>query len=771
MLLVNDFDIDDFLNATKGPKRIHLIGVAGSGMSGLASLFMAQKHWVSGCDRVTTLETERMERMGLRFACPQAAEPVRDAQLVVYSSAIKPGNPAYDEAVARGIPLARRAEALAAVMRRRKGIVIAGTHGKTTTSALAAHVFRVAGLDPSHYVGAEIPILGTNAHWSEDGDYFVAEGDESDGTLVNFQPVHSVILNIEEEHLDFYNGLDEIKEVFRTLIANTSGSIIHCGDNPGAADVCGDLPHSVSYGTGEGNDYVASEIAGKGFQTEFTVHRRGELLGRAVLGIPGRHNVLNALGVIALASELGVAFEKTVEALESFRGARRRFDLKFQGREHSVVDDYGHHPTEIAATIETARQLRPSRLVCMFQPHRYTRTQRLLKEFGTAFDGADAVFVTDVYPASEPPIPGVTGEIVVDEIREHGTPEATYQASKERIHFDAGNFLRPGDMLLSLGAGDIHEAASLVARDLETLEKLREALNEPEAIVRLHEPMRKHTTLRVGGPAQFWVEPVTAAGMAQVIWFCRQDGIPLTVIGRGSNLLVRDGGIQGVVLSPSRGDFKDIRVDGDLIEAGAGVRFKQVASAAKKAGLAGFEWMEGIPGNVGGGLRMNAGAMGTETFDQVVSVRLVDLEGRFSEKKASEFAVEYRSVPELRESFAVSATFRGTPGDPEEIAGRMEASMKKRRESQPIAASAGCMFKNPEEIPAGKLVDELGLKNRSVGAARVSEVHGNFLVNDGGATAHDVLALIESVKGEVLAARGIELITEVQVLGQDEPIS
>jgi len=760
-----------FAKGESEPIRVHLIGVAGSGMSGLASLFLGLGHRVSGSDRVTTKETERLSSNGLVFSSPHTAEAVSDAEVVVYSSAVKPGNAAYDAAIVRGLPLLRRAEALSAIMEGKRGIVVAGTHGKTTTSALAAHVLRVGGKAPSHYVGAEIPILGTNARYDERGEYFVAEGDESDGTLVNFHPEHTILLNVEAEHLDHYRGLDEICDVFRTLCEQTSGTVFYCGDDPHARTVCAGGGAAVSYGFSEGNDYRAVGLSPKGAGTEFMVERDGNELGRVRLGIPGRHNVLNALVVVALANELGVALDRIDDALSTFRGARRRFELKRQNDFVTIVDDYGHHPTEIAATIQTARTQHTGRLICLFQPHRYTRTQLLRDEFGSCFDGVDELWVTDVYPASEQPIEGVSGETIVEAVEERGDGvEAHSHPDLGSLHLAVGARLQSGDWIMTLGAGNIHEAGTRLAGDLATRDQLLSILDEGEGVVKLYEPMRRHTTMKVGGPAQFWIEPVTVAGLARIVRHCCETGTPLRIIGRGSNLLVRDGGIRGVVVHPSRGEFAAISVDGDTIRAGAGVKFKAVAAAAQSAGIGGFEWMEGIPGNVGGSLRMNAGAMGTETFDQVVSVTMIDGEGVVFEKPVEGIRHQYRNVPELAHNVAVSAVFRGEPAPDDAIAAKMEESKTKRRSSQPVAASAGCIFKNPPVIPAGRLVDELGLKGTAQGQARVSEVHGNFIVNGGRATAREVLDLIARIREVSREARGIELETEVQVIGQDEPV-
>lgn len=750
---------------TRERHKVHLVGVAGSGMSGIAGLLLELGHDVSGSDRLDSQETDRLQRLGLRFHGKHSAYDANEAELIIFSSAIKPDNPVLAAAQRTGKPTVRRAEALAAIMRGKRGIIIAGMHGKTTTSAMAAHVLREGGLHPSHYVGAEIPILGTNAHWDARGEYFVAEGDESDGTVALFHPEHALILNIEEEHLDFYADLAAIEKVFTQLLGQTSGAIFFSADDANATRICRSYKGSISYGFADDADYRGADIELQKFTSIFCVYRDGKQLGEAVLNVPGRHNVQNAIGVIALATELGVPFERIAASLRRFEHARRRFEIKYESDRFLLVDDYGHHPTEIGATLQTAKSIGRKRVLTMFQPHRYSRTMALRKEFGRAFDDADRVVVTNIYGSNEAPVPGVTGQIIADEIARHGHRGVSYQPILEHVHRDVGNMIDSGDLVLSMGAGNIHEQLSIVAADLVIAERLKGIVGE-EGDVRLYEPLSKHTTLRVGGPAQFWVEPRNEAAFATLIRFCREENLPLFVIGRGSNLLVRDGGIRGVVVHPSGDDFEKIEIKGNEITAGVGAKLKEVAYAGKKAGLGGLEWMEGIPGSVGGGLRMNAGAMGAQTFENVVRVRYLDGEGQAITKNRDELEVHYRRFPLLEKNFAVSAVFRGTPSPSEEITRKMDASQEKRRGSQPAGKSAGCIFKNPDSCPAGKLVDELGLKNLGVGKARVSEVHGNFIVNDGGATAAEMLELIDKIKETARAKRGIELETEVQIVGE-----
>ena len=745
------------------PRRIHLIGVAGSDMSGIAALLLALGHRASGSDKVDTVEVKRLQSLGLDFHTPQRADDVVEAQLVIYSSAIREGNEAFDAARRVGKPMVRRAEALAALMLGKKGILVAGMHGKTTVSAMAAHTLRAAGVHPSHYVGAEIPILGSNARWDDGGEFFVAEGDESDGTIVLYHPEHVIVLNIEPEHLDHYADLAAIDTAFGQLLDQTTGKVFYCADDAGAVRVCAGRAQAVSYG--KTGTYTCTDIRPAGFASTFSFRREGQELARVTLNVPGEHNVVNATAVLALAAELGLDVGKCAAALESFRGARRRFEVLHASDLHVLVDDYGHHPTEIAAVIRTARDAGRGRVLLLFQPHRYTLTQALKEEFGRALALADAVVVTEVYPASEDPIPGVSGRLIADAASAVGCAHAIYIAGREEAGREAGRLLRPGDLLVTLGAGNIHEQGAVLAKDLQTLDKLGSVMGS--GVARLYEPLAKHTTMRVGGPAQFWLEPETEEGFCDLVRTSHEAGLPFMVIGRGSNLIVRDGGLRGVVVRLRRGIFGEFSVAGALIRAGVGVRLKALSGAAVTAGLGGFEWMEGIPGDVGGCLRMNAGAMGVEAFDQVVRLRYADHEGNIFEKSPRDLEVHYRNVPILRTNYALSAVFCGEPAKQEEVERRTRDCATKRKSAQPVGASAGCIFRNPSGGKAGQLIDASGLKEARVGAARVSGVHANFILNEGGATASEVLALVEQVRAEVLKKQGVRLETEVQIIGEE----
>jgi UDP-N-acetylenolpyruvoylglucosamine reductase len=407
-----------------------------------------------------------------------------------------------------------------------------------------------------------------------------------------------------------------------------------------------------------------------------------------------------------------------------------------------------------------------------FQPHRYTRTQQLLEEFTTCFKGCDRLWLTDIYPASEPAIPGVSAGGLAEAMRAAGQGVELVLTLRDLLPALRAAML-PGDLVLFLGAGDITRAAHEMAAQLreETVTPLDQlsarltATLSRESVVRRDESLAKRTTLRVGGKADHYVEPASEEELARVLAFCREHGLPFTLLGRGSNLLIRDGGIRGVVICLCQPNFSRLEVAGDRLRCGAGVKLKAVSVEARRAGLTGLEFLEGIPGSLGGSMRMNAGAMGSWLFDAVESIRFMDHSGQIHERPASEVNVEYRGCPLFKNHIALGAVLKGQPAPADAVAARMQQFSQKRWGSQPAASSAGCIFKNPTTIPAGKLIDELGLKGTRVGGAVVSDEHGNFIINDGQATARDVLSLIEVIQQHVRAARGIELETEVEILG------
>lgn len=450
-------------------RHVHFVGVGGIGMSGLAEILRTLEFDVSGSDLKEGETTARLRRLGVRVDIGHRAENVRGADVVVYSSAIDPRNPEMSEASLLQIPIISRAEMLAELMRVKYGVAIAGSHGKTTTTSLVATVLSAAGLDPTVVVGGRMAALGSNARLGE-GDLLVAEADESDGSFLRLTPTIAVITNIDPEHLDFYGTHQALKEAFVAFAEKVPfyGLAVLCLDHPHVQDL---LPRirrrHVTYGLSSQADYSARAIQFHGTSTSFVAYRRGEALGEFSVRMPGQHNVLNCLSVIAVADELEVPLDVIKHALATFSGVARRFTVVADVGGVALVDDYGHHPAEVVATLAAARRAYNRRVIVAFQPHRYTRTQHLFDDFTRAFNEADVLFVTDIYPAGEKPIPGVSSASLVAGIVEHGHHRATYVADRRQLVRELANIAAPGDVVIALGAGDINRILPEIAAELE----------------------------------------------------------------------------------------------------------------------------------------------------------------------------------------------------------------------------------------------------------------------------------------------------------------
>jgi UDP-N-acetylmuramate--alanine ligase len=441
-------------------RRIHFVGAGGVGMSGLAEiLLLATPLEISGCDLAPSEITARLEKLGAKIAVGHDPAHVANADLLVTSSAVGESNAEVAAARAKGIPVIRRAEMLGEIMRLKQGIAVAGTHGKTTTTSLTGMVLTEAGFDPTIVVGGQVHILGTNARLGK-GDYLVAEADEYDRSFLALTPVVAVITNVEADHLDTYRDLDDILDTFSTFANRVPffGSVILCVDDPGARSLLPRIKKRVvTYGESAQAQLSASRIRLEAGETRFAVSDAEQgPLGEVRLRLPGRHNVLNALAAIAVGRELLVPFASIARALEAFTGVVRRFERKGERGGVLVVDDYAHHPTEIRATLSAARQVYPQRrLVALFQPHLFSRTRDFAGDFGQALAGADVTMVMDVYPSREQPIAGVTGELVADAARRSGAGSVSYLPDKARVVDSLERNLCPGDLLVTLGAGDV----------------------------------------------------------------------------------------------------------------------------------------------------------------------------------------------------------------------------------------------------------------------------------------------------------------------------
>jgi len=450
-------------------KNIHFVGIGGSGMSGIAEVLLNLGYHISGSDLKETEVTRRLQALGCEIHYGHRRENVKEADVVVVSSAIRSGNPEVEVAEERHIPIIPRAEMLAELMRMKVGIAIAGTHGKTTTTSLIATVLAAGGLDPTVVIGGRLNSLGSNARLGQ-GEFLVAEADESDGSFLKLMPTIAVVTNIDADHLDYYKGIEEIKETFLEFLHKIPffGLAVVCLDHPNIQSLIPKLKKRfTTYGLTAQADFQAEEIEFEGLSTSFDVLFQRRRLGRLSLRMPGLHNVYNSLATVATAFELDLPFRTVQEALAEFSGIQRRFQIKGDKRGILIVDDYGHHPVEIIATLKAAKTGWKRRLIVVFQPHRYTRTKALFNEFLTAFYDAEVLILTEIYPAGEERIEGVEARALFDGIRESGHRDVTYLPEKKEIVEHLLKILRPGDMVITLGAGDIWQVADELVERLE----------------------------------------------------------------------------------------------------------------------------------------------------------------------------------------------------------------------------------------------------------------------------------------------------------------
>ena len=439
------------------PAKLHFVGVGGIGMSGIAEVLLNLGYAVSGSDLKASDTTRRLAALGGRMFQGHAREHVEDVDVVVVSSAVRKDNPEVLEARARKIPVIPRAEMLAELMRLKHGIAIAGSHGKTTTTSMAAHLLAHAGLDPTAVVGGKVNAFGSNAKLGK-GDHMVVEADESDGSFLHIPPTLAVVTNVDPEHLDHWKTPEALRLGFVAFVNRVPfyGLAILCIDHPGVQALLPDVEKRfVTYGEAPQADYRAARIELSGHEVAFDAFRRGEPLGRFVVRMVGRHNALNALACVALADEMGIPMDVAREALASFAGVQRRFTVRGEAGGVTVVDDYGHHPAEVKATLKGAREAFGRRVVAVFQPHRYSRTRDLLADFATAFNDADVLVLSEIYAAGEDPLPGVSGEALAAAIRAHGHRDVTFVPERAALAAVAREKVRPGDLVLTLGAGDV----------------------------------------------------------------------------------------------------------------------------------------------------------------------------------------------------------------------------------------------------------------------------------------------------------------------------
>ena len=757
-----------------------MVGACGIGMEGLAILLRARGCNVTGCDLAAGPAAGRLRALGITVT--RGHDPshlAHDVDRVVASTAVPDTAPELAAARARGIPVTRRGVELAELARAHRTVAVCGAHGKTTTACFLVQVLRHAGMEAGWCIGGESAALGAVARPAPAGGLLVVEADESDGTLAGYAPAVTLVTNVEFDHAEHHADLASLTGCFESVLGQTGEAAVVCADDPGAMRVAGAAPETITFGTVAGARVRAERVEQEGEGAAFDLVDAAEgFRARVVLAAPGRHNLLNALGAAAAARVCGAGWPDIAAALPACRLPGRRFECVSAAGGVRVISDYAHHPTEIAALIAAARTLRPRRLLAVFQPHRYSRTLALGPQFPAAMSGLDLLILLPVYPASELPVPGGRAWDLYARFREAGVePPPRLVDTREAAWAYLRRVMRPEDMLLVIGAGDVEEIAQW-AREaegggsrgcspsmaaVEDTGRLMEGERPREPLeLRTGVPLAHLTTFGVGGEAEEFAEATSEADLALRLRDCAARGIPLHILGAGSNVLVSDGGVRGTVLRLGGDAFGRIAVDGVRVRAGAAVPLARLLQVCEEHGVGGLEFLEGVPGTVGGALRMNAGAQGQAIAGRVESIRCLNPDGSLCIVRDEGLEARYRSCDALCRRVAVEAVFAGTACAPDVIRGRRAALAEGRAWLRGIR-SAGSVFRNPPDEAAGRLIERAGFKGTHIGGARVSERHANVFVTGDGATASDVRALIETVRAGVAAQCGVVLETEIDL--------
>ena len=735
------------MNSTE--QNFLFVGVGGMGMAPLACWMSRAGYSVIGCD-AHLQESVRLwlTHSGVELKDFILPEQVIDFSTVVYSSAVSQEHPLLVCARKAGLRCLKRGEMLNEITRDKKLIAVVGSHGKTTTCGMIAHGSLNSGIEIDYIIGGLFADPSIPPARCCGSDWIVAEVDESDGTIDLFSPEVTLVLNIDWDHADYYDDASKLNSAFTHLLERTRQTIL--------------APSKLHF-----------EPLGSAVLEHFDdrIDQLGMQLNEA-----GRFNRMNADAAAAVLALFNSPIKK--DNLTSFTGMLRRQSTLYSDANLTLVEDYAHHPTEIYALIECLKKSEPEKeLIVVFQPHRYSRTRQFKNAFVNSLQAADRVFLLPVYAAHEIPVDG-------------GDTSALRQAFSSQIPVElemsfsgmnvlAGALCGSPAQIAFVGAGDIGEFAaafvSWLRPDFSSRHTLDAALIEylksrvsPGCRLKLQEPLAKKTTIRIGGNARFFSEPANLSDLHVLLKASKIFGIRTFCLGQGSNILVPDHGFDGLIIRFSATGWRRIEALGEgRIWAAAGGRLKQICGFAAKQQLSGFEFLEGIPGAIGGALRMNAGAMGSWIFDLVERVQFIDEFGHYQDLPKSAFHFGYRKVEEISRGIALGAILSSAEVSTQSsIRGRIDSYSTIRKESQPHIASAGCIFKNPEGNYAGKLIDELGIKGMRVGAAEVSDIHGNFIVNNGGAKAADVIELIRRIRAKVETETGYVLEPEVLLVGQ-----
>ena len=754
-------------------QHIHILGMGGTGLSAIARVLLEQGYTVSGCDRQENAFLRALSQAGARVFVGHDESHLEGVDALLVTSAAPDDHPEIIAAQEQGIPVFKRRTFLPHLLAGREVVAVAGTHGKTTTTAMIVHLLRNLGRDAGYIIGSVVPRWGNAAAGTD--PVFVIEADEYDYMFWGLTPTVAVVTNVEWDHVDCFPTREDYVDAFVTF-ADRAGVVVACADDEGARTVAHSVHGEVvTYGFAPDARWQAGDALATGEGGwRFVPLKDGKPMAAPVtLQVPGRHNVLNALAALAAVDALGVDVGRVAPFLATYQGARRRFEVKGEVNGVVVVDDYAHHPTEVRATLAAAREHFPGRRVwAVFQPHTYTRTKALLDQWRNAFANADEVAVMSIYAARETDTLGLSGEQVAQAIHH---PRVHYTGDVESTIAYLRKHVRPGDVLITLGAGtSVQVANALVNGRRPTRDRLAiwRAILEDDMLAE-KVPLAGYTTFRIGGPADVLAVPTRTDRFVALVRSAVEMGVPFLVLGGGSNVLLPDEGIRGLVIVNRCRSFEILSTEGEqvYVRADAGVSLAGLAREMIRQGVDGLTWAVSIPGTLGGAVVGNAGAHGGSMADVVAWVRLLQEDGEIVQVPVEELGYAYRTsvLKKARQQgemfpLVVDVVLRLWRGDARRLREQADAFLEHRRRTQPTESSVGSIFRNPPGDYAGRLIEAAGLKGVRVGDVAVSTVHANFIVNLGNGRAADVRTLIALIQEKVWEQFQVRLEPEILII-------
>ena len=781
---------DQLSDVLRGPPgRAHLMGVCGVGVAGVAFLLKARGWRVDGCDASPDGALARwLVERGVAVSSGHDVAHIMGSgntgpALLIHTAAAPSDHPEIVAARTAGMTVCRRGEALAALVGLRRGVAVCGAHGKTTTTCFTTRLLQELHAEPDWCIGGTTPTLGGVAGVGK-GGLLVVEADESDGTLAQYHPAVTVLLNIDLDHLEHFDGEEALVDCYRQAVAQTREGVAFCVDDARARQVAesSGVRH-LGFGFDAAAELRAHVLALEKASSTSEIFLRGENLGSVTLSVPGRHNILNALAALAAVQMLGFDLRAALAALPRAASELpgRRFEQVASSGGVWVIADYAHHPAEIRALVAAARLQDAQRIVAIFQPHRYTRTKALGVDFPGAFDGVDEVVLAPVYAASEPPMEEGGIADLYGRFRElRPDRPARLARSLEEAWEGVRRMLRTGDLLLIVGAGDVVKIANWAVRDLESgawgeatplsaragaAASVAAELSRVEGLtVTPGRELADVLFYGVGGRADVFAEATTPEALRALLAWTASHDVACHILGAGANTWASDLGVAGVVARMRGAAWRDfVRRDAE-VEVGCGWHGPALLDRLESEGLSGLEFLEGVPGQVGGWLAMNAGAHGGELSAHVATITCLNADGSESIVDANNAGFGYRHCAALEIRIACRVVLRLAKDAPEAIRARRAAIRAKRL---PLVGlrTAGSVFCNPPGDFAGRLLDAAGCKKLRIGGASVYERHANVVVASDGATASDVLALLAIMRRRVWARFGVQLKLENRMLG------